>query len=426
MAPRSGAESFACSSSCRRFTATVVLVSSLLAPAFARAQGESNDPASALFDDSVIHDIRLAISSRDWDSLKEHFQENTRYQADLRWRDVTVRSIAIRSRGNGSRSETKPGLKFDINYYSADQRFLGLKNLILRNNTQDASNMRELVSMKFFRRMNLKSSREAFARLFVNNAYVGLYTIVEDIDKDFLKKNLDENDGWLYEYDFDESSRIPYAFEYLGSDPAKYVPMPFKAQTHETDPRADVIERFIWTVNEAPAASWRQRMDEFLDLKAFIRHLGIENFLAEEDGLTGDYGPNNFYLYRFERKNLFVFLPWDKSNTFWESPGYWIFRNIKDGPENHRNRLVLRALQYDDLRDAYLNTLLACADSAVEDGWLEQEVSAQYDRVRSAARSDTFKPFSNDEFETAIEGLKTFARNRSDAVRNMVAAERPQ
>src|SRR6185295_17021024 len=132
-------------------------------------------------------------------------------------------------------------------------------------NTQDASNLRELLSMKFFRRMNLSASRESFARLYVNNTYMGLYTIVED---------------------FDESTRIPYAFEYLGSDPAKYVPLPFKAQTHESDPRGDVIERFIWTVNEAGAASWRQQMDEYLDLKKFMRHLGIESFLAEEDGIT--------------------------------------------------------------------------------------------------------------------------------------------
>src|SRR5262245_14493881 len=240
--------------------AMLIVVAGLLEPARARAQ---NDPAAALFDDTVVHDIRLTISTRDWDSLKEHFKENTRYPADLRWRDQTARSIAVRSRGNGSRSGSKPGLKLDINYYTADQRFVGLKNLVLRNNTQDGTNMRELVAMKFFRRMNVKAPRESFARLFVNNAYAGLYTIVEDVDKDFLEKNLAENDGYLYEYDFDEESRIPYAFEYLGSDPAKYVPMPFKAQTHENDPRGDVIERFIWTINEAGAAAWRQLMSEF-------------------------------------------------------------------------------------------------------------------------------------------------------------------
>jgi spore coat protein CotH len=401
--------------------AALVVVAGLVEPARARAQ---SDPAAALFDDTVVHEIRLTISTRDWESLKEHFKENTRYPADLRWRDQTVRNIAIRSRGNGSRSGTKPGLKFDINYYTADQRFVGLKNLVLRNNTQDASNMRELVAMKFFRHMNVKAPRESFARLFVNNAYAGLYTIVEDIDKDFLEKNLAENDGYLYEYDYDEESRIPYAFEYLGSDPAKYVPLPFKAQTHETDPRGDVIERFIWTINEAGAAAWRQLIGEFLDLKAFMRQLAVENFLAEEDGLTGDYGPNNFYVYRYEKKNLFMFIPWDKSNTFWESADYWIFRNIKDGPNERRNRLVIRALQYDDLRDEYLNALFECANGVDQNGWLEREVGAQYELIKSAASSDPLRPFSNDQFEAAIADLKTFARDRSAAVKRMVAEAR--
>jgi spore coat protein CotH len=399
----------------------VVAIQAAITVAPARAQ---NDAAAALFDDTVVHEIRLTMSSRDWESLKEHFQESTRYPADLRWRDQTVRNIAIRSRGNGSRNGTKPGLKFDINYYTADQRFLGLKNLVLRNNTQDASNMREFLSMKFFRHMNLAAPRESFTRLYVNSTYMGLYTIVEDIDKDFLAKNVGEDNGWLYEYDFDETNRVPYAFEYLGSDPAKYVPLPFRAQTHESDPRGDVIERFIWTINEAGTAAWRQLMDEYLDLKKFMRHLGVENFLAEEDGLTGDYGPNNFYVYRRENRNLFLFLPWDKSNTFWETPGYWIFRNIRDGQPDHRNRLVLRALTYDDLRNEYFNTLVESADAAADSSRLEARVGEFYELIKSAATTDTMKPFTNEEFEAAIAGLKVFARERSEAVRNQVADER--
>src|SRR5262249_47352061 len=63
----------------------------------------AQDPTDAFFDDTVGHEIRLTVSSRDWENLKENFQENTYYQADLRWRDQVVRSIGIRSRGNGSR-----------------------------------------------------------------------------------------------------------------------------------------------------------------------------------------------------------------------------------------------------------------------------------------------------------------------------------
>src|SRR6185295_10049941 len=138
-------------------------------------------------------------------------------------------------------------------------------------------------------------------------------------------------------------------------------------------------------------------MEEFLDLKKFLKHVAIENFLADQDGITGDYGPNNFYLYRFENRNLFIFLPWDKSQAFWESPSpnYFIFRNIDDGTVTHRNRLVARALADTELRELYLDTLLACADAAGAPsdgtisapgsealGWLEAEIVREYDQIK--------------------------------------------
>ena len=277
-----------------------------------------------------------------------------------------MRNIGIRSRGTGSRSGVKPGLRLDFDCYTTDQKFLGLKSFILRNNTQDPSGMRERLSMELFKRMGLVAEREAHARLYINNAYVGLFTIVESLDKTFLTKNFNENDGHLYEYSFDNANPRPFNFGYPGADPALYTPVPFKPETLELDPQGEVLERLFWTANIASDAVWRTSIEEFLDMKKFIRHLAIENFLAEEDGLTGDYGPNNFYFYRFLNTNKFTFLPWDKSNTFWESPSYSILRNIEDGTESKRNRLVLRALKDTDLRELWLDTILECADSIMQ------------------------------------------------------------
>ena len=393
------------------------------------------DPADPFFDDTVLHDIKLTINAKDWQSLKDHFLENTPYPCYWQWNDSSVlRNVQIRSRGTGSRSPIKPGLRVDFDYYAPDQKFLGLKSVILRNNTQDPSGMRERLSMELFRRMGLKAEREAHARLFINGAYVGLYTIVESLDKTWLKKNVGENDGHLYEYKFDNTAPIPYNFGYLGPDPNLYAPAPFKPQTLESDPQGEVLERLFWTINVAGDAIWRTAMAEFLDLNKFIRHLAIENFLAEQDGITGDYGPNNFYFYRFENTSLFQFLPWDKSNTFWESPAYSIFRNIDDGPESRRNRLVLRAFRFTELRELYLSTLLECADSILQApvvtatptvGWLESEVTRMADQIREANYADPSREvYTNADWDESIRFLTNWAQTRSDIVRAQVAADR--
>jgi hypothetical protein len=426
----------------RALALLTVLAAALPLGTLAQPPAATADPADRFFDDTVLHDIRLTCNPRDWASLKANFLDDTYYICDFRWNDQTVRNIGIRSRGTGSRSGVKPGMRFDFDRYTTAQKFLGLKSIVLRNNTQDPSGIRERLAMLMFRRMGLHAPHEAHARLFVDNAYVGLYTIVESIDKTWLQKNYGEDDGYLYEFAYDNRAVDPFVFRYLGSDPALYVPVPFKPETHETAPRAEEFERFIWTVDAIGDAGWRRAMEEFLDLRAFITHLAIENFLAEEDGITGDYGPNNFYIYRFENKRLLAIIPWDKSNTFWQSD-YSIFRNIDDGPLSHQNRLATRALADPELRALYLDTILKCADSILADpsltpasgvvltpapagapGWLEVEINRQYAQIHAAGLEDPVKPYTNAEFEDSIAGLIEFARARSEFVRQQVARDR--
>jgi spore coat protein CotH len=412
-----------------RVVALVAFVAA--APHAAWAQAAA-DPADPFFDGSVLHDIFLTINSKDWASLKEHFLDNTYYPCDFKWNGQVVRNIGIRSRGTGSRSGVKPGLRVDFDRYTTDQSFLGLKSFVLRNNTQDPSGMRERLSMAMFKRMGLVAEREAHTRLYINNAYVGVFTIVEAIDKTFLQKNFNESDGHLYEFAFDNAATTVFDFGYPGSDPALYAPVPFKPETLELDPQGEVLERLFWTANVAGAAVWRTSIEEFLDMKKFIRHLAIENFLAEEDGLTGDYGPNNFYFYRFLNTNRFVFLPWDKSNTFWESVSYSILRNVEDGVVSKRNKLVVRALNEPDLRELWLNTILECADSIMQPAsassttpWLLSEVTRISDQIRSATYTDPSREvYTNADFDESIRFLTAWAQGRSDNVRAQVAADR--
>ena len=62
--------------------------------------------------------------------------------------------------------------------------------------------MREVLSMSLFTRLGLPAPREAFVRLYVNNTLVGLYAVVESIDKQFLERVFNQDDGNLFEYDY--------------------------------------------------------------------------------------------------------------------------------------------------------------------------------------------------------------------------------
>ena len=85
------------------------------------AAARSRAPADALFDDTFLHEIRLTMNSRDWESLKANFQLNDYYPTHITWNGLTVQNVGIRSRGLGSRSGTKPGLRVDFNLYVPNQ-----------------------------------------------------------------------------------------------------------------------------------------------------------------------------------------------------------------------------------------------------------------------------------------------------------------
>jgi hypothetical protein len=232
----------------------------------------------------------------------------------------------------------------------------------------------------------------------------------------------------LYKFDRNDGD-APFYFDYAGPDADLYVPHPFKPETHETDPQPQPIADMIRVVAESGDAVFRSAIAEYLDLAALVKHVAIEMFLNEGDGVLGNFGMNNFYLYRPSNGHLHVLIPWDKSDTMSDGAS-WIFHNVDDVPSDIQNRLMARAIAFPDLRTLYLDTLVACADSASEPdpddprGWLEREVERELEQIQDAVLTDPQKTYTNDQYLEAMEQLRQFAQQRSAYVKTAVAARR--
>ncbi len=397
---------------CKTFFVSVLILAMTCVPA--RAQGTSD-----LFNPDVLHEIRIAIHPADWEQLKGHFDENRHYPADFHWifqgHDEQASQVSVRSRGGGSRSGIKPGLTVDFDRFTG-QTFLGLKTVVLRNNTQDASMLRERLAMRFMTLMGIRAPREAHARLYVNEEYAGLYSIVEAIDEPFLQRAFHQSNGYLYKYEWEFS----WFFDYLGSDPVKYSPLPFKPETHETRPFPWPLEWMVRAINQIPEPYFETEASWYVDLIQFIRYIAIENFLAEQDGLLGDWGVNNFYLYRFADSSQSQFIPWDKSQSF-NSLDWTISHHVET------NVLARKALAVPELRALYVDTLRQSAQVAGgSGGWLEREIVNEYQQIHDAALEDSLKQCysadtslvncSNERFEAEVAFLLRFAQLRSGDV----------
>lgn len=371
--------------------------------------------ADDLFDPGTMQELRLTINTRDLRDLRAGYLENTYYTADLQWRNIRVRNAGVRSRGNASRSDVKLGLRVDFNRYVTGQTFLGLKSFVLKNLWQDPSMMHERLAMALFTRLGHPAPRESFCRLYINNEFQGLYVIVESVDNSFLTRTVGENDGYLFSYQL----QSVFQGEYLGEDLAAYKDR-FEPQNHEKAADTTLylpIHNWLREVNQPDDGVWRDRVAEYIDLEQFVTQVAIEMFLAENDGLLGATGMNNFFLYRSAGTKRHLFLPWDKDSTFlfWDSS---IFQRADE------NVIFRRAFAYADLRERYFQVLESAARSAAEDGWLEAEVARAAELITATVEQDTRKPFSTEEFVASVEALQRFAQKRSKFVLDAVAAAR--
>jgi spore coat protein CotH len=369
-------------------------------PALAQTTGE-------LFDARVLHDLRLFVNSRDLEQLRETYLENTYYQADIEWRGERVRSIGIRSRGTGSRNPVKLGLKIDFDRYVSGQRFRGLKELVLDNLWQDPSLLRESLTMALFTRMGQPAPREAYARLFINDVYEGVYAMVEPLDSVFLSRTYGHDRGYLFEYQWLK----PFRGEYLGRSLDPYKER-FEAENHESQGDSILyspIHDLFREVNRPQGPNWRAAVDRLLDVRQFLTHVAVEAFVSELDGILGFWAMNNFYLYRPDDATRHQLIVWDRDNAFQEIASSVLLRADD-------NRLFQRLTAYGDLHAFYVQMVEACARAAAEGGWLENEIAARASLIIDAAHQDTRKSFTNEEFDAQIAFLRTFARQRPAVV----------
>ena len=58
--------------------------------------------------------------------------------------------------------------------------------------------LRDALSYKIMRDVGLAAPRTSFAKVYLNGSYWGLYLIVEQVNKTFLKQHFADNDGNLY------------------------------------------------------------------------------------------------------------------------------------------------------------------------------------------------------------------------------------
>ena len=286
------------------------------------------------------------------------------------------------------------------------------------------SGVRETLAMQTHNRLGIAAPREAHTRLFVNGDYAGVYAIVEAVDQKMLTRVFGPGDngiadqGYLFDYQWVDR----WEFDYLGSTLEPYIDR-FQPITHDTDAQEATwrpIEELIRLINDTPPERLEEVVGSRLDLEQFVRFAAIQNFLAENDGVLGYDGTNNFYFYRVGGTDRHILIPWDEDNALLQSD-FPVAERLED------NVLMRGLMQVPRFQLLYYDTLRQVSDSANEVGddglgWFEREARRETELISNAMHQDTVKPFTNEEVDAAFAHVVAYGPERAAYIRCAIPA----
>jgi len=263
-----------------------------------------------LFQDSAVHEIRLNFANFDfWSSLTSNYES---FYPDIPYilADATidgnpVDSIGVRLKGFSSyifTSTNKKSIKLDFNEFVPGKKYDGLRKVNLHNGQADPAIQRDLLSYNMMREIGVAAPRTAYAKVFLNDQYWGLYLLVEQIDKTFLKENFGNSKGNLFK-------NIGFStLEWMDNNPESYQ----ESIQLKTDLKPGAWERFvnlIDVINNSSDADFKNQISEIFDVDQYLRILAVDVATSNWDSYL-EHG-RNFYIYEDSVSQKFTWIPWD-------------------------------------------------------------------------------------------------------------------
>jgi spore coat protein H len=401
----------------RRRAAAMVLLWAAFAPD-ARAARPTTAPVSPkdVFAD-VIHTIEIRMTAQRWKllepgaggaALRASTQPGSNPGVALRPGPVgesfayvkgqvefdgqSMPDVGIRLKGNMSLSVSAASprrpMKLDFERFVPGQKFAGLATLNLNNQALDPTQAREALAFELFREMGVPSPRTGYALVYAKvpglyeREYLGLYTLIEEVDHKFLKRHFGDADGLLLK---PQGMR---GLAYLGDDWRQYEGR-CRPKGEVNPALAKRIVELARLIHRADDQTFARQIGSYLDVDEFLRYVLVNAVLCNFDSFlsTG----HNYYIYVNAADGRASFLPWDMNMAF---GGYtWVgtAEQIADLSITHpyvdQNRLIERVLAVPEYREAYRGHVRRLIDGPFSPQRMRRRIAECEAVVRDAGSS---------------------------------------
>lgn len=391
----------------------------------------------SLFNDAVVHEVRIQFKQSEyWDSLVHYktqenlFEKKTYLKGDVVIDGQYSYNVGVKIKGESSYKHypsNKKSLKINFDKFIKGQKFQGYEEINLNNNFKDPTFMREKLYLDFLHDVGVPSRKNAYAKVYINNQYWGLYLMVEEIDKNFLERNFGNKKGALIKGE-------PQAYlDWHGKDSLSYT-RKYKIKSGAKTNSTKQLIHFLNIINnfEGSDEMYETALGGIFNIKNCLKAWAVNNVLVNVDAYN-IYYPHNFYLYYNTKTAKFEWINYDGNYSFgaW-SPNFTLEQMlaldiyyVKE--DDKRHPLVTKLLKENiKIKESYRKII----ENEVLDYFVPKKFNKKIESLKllinESVYTDSLKMYTNREFDINIEqsigdindpgafipGLKPFIKKR--------------
>ncbi|MBE5841255.1 MAG: spore coat protein CotH [Butyrivibrio sp.] len=175
------------------------------------------------------------------------------------------------------------------------------------------------------------------------------------------------------------------------------------------------------TLSEGIEEQDADKIAEAVDVDAVMRYMVVHNFLVNGDSYTGSM-IHNYYLY--EEDGLLSMIPWDYNLAYGTFQGQDADAAVNDPidtplsiTEDSDDRPMFSWItSCDEYTEMYHEYYADFLEQFYTSGYLQDLIETTYDMISEYVEKDPTKFCTTEEFETAVETMKTFVELRCQSI----------
>ena len=362
-------------------------------------------PNAGLYDEKVLRALFLEFPNKDWyEELGDFYRTDVDIPADLTVDGVAYPSVGVRFRGNSSYSMTgksaKKPFNIAIDYNDPNQRLYGYKTLNLLSGHADASFIREVLYSRICRDY-IPAPKANFVKLVINGENWGIYTNLQQFNKDFLRDWFGTRRGVRWKISPGRNRGGSLAWN--GPDVADYKDA-FQLKTGRApDDCWDDLVKLCETLDKTPDEELEAALNPVLNIDRALWLIALENTFIDSDGYISR--GSDYYLYK-DPDGRFSMIPYDNNETFrfagGGGPNMWPSNDPMLSPVAHEDNenlpVISRLLSIPHLRARYLAHVRTIVSEWLDWDVLNPIITEYQSLIDAEVKADSKKLYAYDAF----------------------------